>query len=68
MTRPMTHPDTEDLKVSVTSADIQRRFSTVRAKMAAGPVSVTIHGHPKMVIMTQEHFQALKRGSNTPPR
>lgn len=49
-----------DLKESVTSADIQRRFSTVRAKLAAGPVSITIHGHPRMVIMTHADFQAMK--------
>ena len=50
---------------SITSAFAQRNFREVRDMVRVGPVKVTIHGKPEMIILSRQAYEALTRGATT---
>lgn len=46
--------------VSVTSAELQKQFGLVREKALKGPIEVTHHGRPSLVVMSVEDYERLK--------
>lgn len=44
---------------SITSAFVQRNFTTVKAMAAKNPVAVTVHGRTELVILTKEDYERL---------
>ena len=45
----------------VSSAELNRRFGEVQARAQRGPVVVTHHGRPRLVLLTTESFSELTR-------
>lgn len=48
---------------SITSAFAQRNFREVRDMVKSGPVKVTIHGKPEMIILSRQTYESLTRGA-----
>ncbi len=46
--------------VTVTSAELQKRFSTIREKALQEPVAVTHHGRESLVVLSAVEFRRLK--------
>lgn len=46
--------------VTVTSAELQKQFGTVREKALKEPVTVTHHGRDSLVVLSVEEFKRLK--------
>lgn len=52
----------EDKPFEVSSADLNRRFGEIRRRAASGPVAVTFHGRPDLMISSVAHYRQMADG------
>ena len=47
---------------AVTSAEFQKNFGQFKREALNAPLSILVHGRPTLVVLSQDHYDALVQG------